>query len=250
MRWTIGLLFVWTGSMFASPAAAQRSLGLVLGGAFRAQNDVLASPLRYQGAGPAGAVRYAARGPRARFALTLDLAAARLTSTVTTPSGHYANNWRVGLSGEYLRLVTAGRPALYLGGRLSASGDVRRQVYDPAVGSEMFVDLFTVLEAAGTLVLPIGASSVSETVALPVVSLAVRTPYTGLKSFPSPQLRGPGTLLGFRHRLTYRRPVSKRVTFAATHTFDVWHYPTPRSMTATTQRLSVAIELVLGRRAS
>jgi hypothetical protein len=235
-------------TLLASPVAAQRAFGVGVGGAYRAERDDLASPLRYAGLGPALRLTYSADGTRSRFAIALDAGTAHLTSAASTPSMHYARDTRGSLGVEYLRRVHGGRLSLFVGGRFDASADVRQHTYDPAtVGSELFVDVFGVVEAAGAATLPLGPGTISTTLAVPLISLAFRTPYTGAKYVPSPELRAPGTLLGFDNWLAYRWWPTRGVGFEAFHTFQWIHYPTPRPLAAVVQRFGVSLMFAVGR---
>ncbi len=234
-------------SLVTSPVAAQRAFELGIGGAYRAQRDDLASPLRYAGLGPALRLGYAAEGHRSRFAVVLNAGTARLTSAISTPSMHYARDTRGSLAVEYLRQIGGGRLAVFAGGRFDASMDVRQHTYDPrTVGDELFADLFGVLEAAGAATLPVGPGTLSTTLAIPLVSLALRTPYTGATYVPVPELRGPGTLVGFMHRVAYRWWPTVRVGITVLHTFEWIHYPTPRALSAVVQRLGASVSIHVG----
>ncbi len=234
-------------TLAASPATAQRILDVGLGGSYRVQRDDLASPLRYAGLGPGARLEYAALGGSSRFAIVVQGGTARLTSPVSTSDMHYERETHANLSVEYLRRVHDGQLGLFVGGRLDADGDVRFHTYDRAtVGREVFADLFTTLDVMGTATLPVGPGSLNMTVGVPLVALALRTPYTGAQYVPAPEFRTVGTIWGVTHRVGYRWLLSHRLGLSAFHLMRWLHYPTPRSLTAATQQFGVSLSIVVG----
>jgi hypothetical protein len=234
-------------TLVTSPAAAQRVFDVGLGGSYRAQRDDLASPLRYAGLGPGARLEYAALGGSSRFAIVVQGGTARLTSPVSTATTHYERETHANLSVAYLRRIHDGRLGLFLGSRLDADGDVRFHTYDRAtVGREVFADLFTTLDAMGTATLPVGPGSLSMTVAVPLVSLALRTPYTGAQYVPAPEIRTVGTIWGVTNRVGYRWLLSRRFGLSAFHLMRWLHYPTPRPLTAAMQQFGVSLSIVVG----
>ena len=245
MRLTF-LVFL-AATLATSPATAQRLFDVGLGGTYRAQRDDLASPLRYAGLGPGARLKYSALGGSSRFAIVVQGGTARLTSPVSTPTAHYERETHANLIVEYLRRIHGGRLGLFVGGRLDADGDVRYHTYDRAnVGREVFADLFTTLDAAGTATLPVGPGALSMTVAVPLIALALRTPYTGAQYVPAPELRTVGTIWGITNRVEYRWLLSHRFGISAFHLIRWLHYPTPRPLTAAMQQFGVSLSIVVG----
>lgn len=227
----------------AIPAAAQSS-GWVIGVSAERydQADALASPLRYGGVGPALVLGWRHAG-RTLSGVVLEATPNRLTSRVSVGDAHYLEAWTVGLALPWLRRVRAGgRSTAHLGAQLDVFGAFRRQHFLPGAGTEIYADVIAGLEAAGAWTWrPAAGHTVRQTLSTPVLSAALRTPYTGAKFMPPLMLGAPGRLVGVRYEAEYTRAVSGGVAVGTRYVFRAFRYPDPRSFSVVRHQLGAVV---------
>ncbi len=131
-----------------------------------------------------------------------------------------------------------------MGGALDSYVSARNHHY--AAGQrEWFVDALVAFAATGQWVYELGPGELSQTLTVPLASLALRTPYPGAKFVPSPEVRGPGTLLGLSYQAGYARALSPALTLVTSYRLRVLSYPDPRPFTVLAHHLAVGLELGL-----
>jgi len=234
------LVLLGLSSSAALPLGAQSAWLVGLGVERYDQADALASPLRYGATDPWIAVAWRHQG-RTLSGVAVSFAPARLTARPSGPGSHYIDAWGGGLAGHWLRrVVGTRRSAIHIGARLDVFASARRQVFRPDAGTELYADLIAGLEGAAAWTWwPGAADELRQELSVPVMSAAMRTPYTGAKYLPSLMLGGPGRLTGIRYEVEYTRAVSGGLALGSRYTFDTFHYPDPRGLSVVSHRLGV-----------
>ena len=210
------------------------------------QADALASPLRYGGVGPGLSLGYARVGPRSRTALHVAYGGPSLESRISRPGVSTEQTHRLTVSVPHLRGVRGGqRLDLLLGGQLT--GDVLYRKHAYPTSTEHFADAFVLLEAAAGL--EYRASErlrVEQRLAVPLLGLLWRSPYTGLKYAPEAALALPHQLQGLRHELALTRAAGPRLSLTAAHELVLLRHADPWELATVTQRLRLGVELRRG----
>jgi len=224
-----------------------QGLGLEIGLARQGLSDELASPLRHRGVGFQGGVSFRRSGERSAWDLELLGELARIESRIADSEGGYEELYRATLS--YAHLRTVGRPLdgrlqLYVGGRIAAAVQYRSHQYR-SLQSEDFAEGIVPLELAGRWDLVLDPRTrVEHRVSVPLVSLVLRTPYSGLKYVPDLELAGPTRARGFTSRLLLRRRLTERLALAAFHRISVFHYPDPLPVSWVGHGFGIELELL------
>lgn len=222
--------------------------GLELGAVRQGLSDELASPLRHRGLGFHAGLARRRSGPRSAWDLELSGEAARAESGLARDGwGGWEDLYRGSLTLDYLRStgwLLDDRIQTYLGGRVGVTAQFRTHEYWPD-HSENFAELVAPLEVAGRWRLLLGPETrVEHTVSVPVVSLILRTPYSGLKYAPDPAVAGPTTVRGFSSRLALTRRLSDGLGLALVHRLSVFHYPEPFPVSWVAHGLALELELL------
>lgn len=209
-RRLIPLLAV-SAAAWAGGAAAQAShrLAVEAAGVLQVVEDRMASPLRYAGWGVAAGVAYSGRAGGWVWDARAAVAAPRLTSRITSDVGGYEDTAWGAVSGELLgRLWNGSGASVWVGPGVATEMGVRRHVYTHDTWLN-FRNAFLVLQAAARAEVALGPARLTETLAFPVVGLAVRKEYAGvIRRDPRVELAFP-PFRAVRHRLTYDRPITR-----------------------------------------
>ncbi|NIP56689.1 MAG: hypothetical protein GWM92_01120 [Gemmatimonadetes bacterium] len=210
-------------------------------------SDELASPLRHRGLGFQGGVSLRRSGDRSAWDLELLGERARIESRIADSEGGYEALYRATLS--YAHLRTVGRPLdgrlqLYVGGRIAAAVHYRSHQYG-SLQSEEFAEGIVPLEVAGRWGLTLDPRTrLEHRVSVPLVSLVLRTPYSGLKYVPDLKVAGPSRARGFTSRLMLGRRLTERLGLAAFHRISVFHYPDPLPVSWVGHGFGIELELL------
>lgn len=211
-------------------------------------SDGLASPLRHQGTGLLLGVGYGGPDHDGGWGVALAYWRPRIGSSIETPGGGFETTHQVDLGFTWLKRLAAladGRLALHLGaavdGRLSfRSHHYRAWGWETKV--ERFGDVFVPLQVAGMWSAPLGERGlVTHRLAVPMVTLTFRSPYTGLKYFPDAGLEGPFSMTGFDSRLAYRRAGGSGWGFGLFHHMTLVRHPDPRPLSSVVHRVGAEI---------
>lgn len=232
-------------------AAAQEVRGLSrwslgVGLVHHVQSDELASPLRYSGWGPGVRLAYGRERPDARGSLLLDYVAPTLTSHVTRQGEPSEATHRLTLGASYLRraMTTGGeRFSVFAGPGLAVDGLYRSHQYR-AVGNEAYFDGIATLQAAGGWEYQVtpGLRMVHR-LAVPVIGVLWRTPYTGLKYVPEARLGLLTSMLGIEHEFRVERALSPSLDLVATHHLSAFRHDDPWRLATFTNRLRVGVDV-------
>lgn len=211
-------------------------------------SDGLASPLPHRGTGLLVGVGYGVPDHDGGWGVALAYWGPRIGSSIETDGGGFETTHQVDLGFAWLKRVAAladGRVALHLGGVVDGRFSFRSQHYRAwgwETKVERFGDLFVPVQVAGMWSLPLGARGlVTHRLAVPVVTLSLRSPYTGLKYFPDAVLAGPFSVTGFDSRLAYRRTGGGGWGFGLFHHLTLVRHPDPRPLSSVVHRVGVEI---------
>lgn len=228
--------------------AGDGGLRIAVGAAGLGIADDVASRLSYHGRMTGIAVSYDGRGPESRWSIEGAYHAGELTSSIASDGGVGVGteDARTGwLSLEYLRAAwEPGSVRVLIGGRVDARVAWRTHHYAPW-GEELYADLLAPLEAAMAGVWALGEGvELSERVAVPVMALILRDPWTGAKYAPSPRLGGPLSVRGVDHELTYRRAVSARWHLDVTHRLTYLRHSDDPALTLVHHGMTIGLRWV------
>lgn len=240
-------------SLPAPPALAQdEAMGgwnVTIGFARQGVSDELASPLRHKGTGMfLGGGRASAGGEWIRE-FRISYAGARVGSSLENERGGFEDTHEGAIGYAMVRRVArlgGGRLGLYLGGALDVRFSFRTHRYDTSLGpkSEKFGDLFAPLQLAGAWSLRLGGRGLlTHRLSMPLVSVVMRSPYTGLKFAPDPTLVGPTKLTGFDSDLTYRMALTGSLTLGVFHRMTLLKYPDPLPLAWVVHRAGLKLEV-------
>ena len=196
----------------------QRSLGFGAGRISVRQYNQLASPLNYDGGGTALTVGYYAERLRSAWAVQVDAQFGELKPADTDALGSRASTVHLKLSVPVMRQVagTAGGRNLRVGVALAGDLLFRDHSYGGQRGSESYADAFAgfdgVLRASSGLR---RATRVSVEVAAPLLRVAWRTPYAGLKYAPPAQLALPDRYRALDLEVLLQRTFSRHWSWTA-----------------------------------
>lgn len=207
-------------------------------------DDRMASPVRYRGASAAVGASYTS-GPGAwQWSVRATAAWPRMTSRLTTLDGGYEETFQASGGAELLRTVwDHGRFRGRVGPGLAGTSGVRRHVYGRDSWLN-FSNAFVALQVVGRAELDLGrAGGLSETLALPVLGVAVRKEYASVtRREQTTTLAVPPSFLMIRHRLEYRVPGHRAVGARLFHETLVLRHREPLDLATVVQRLGVALE--------
>lgn len=207
-------------------------------------DDRMASPVRYGGHGFAlGASAAGGRGDL-RWTVSADFSRPRLTSRLTTDEGGYEETARTSGYAELLRSVwDNGAARVWAGPGIGLIAGVRRHVYDMDTWLN-FGNAFGALQAVGRLDVSLGrAGRISETLALPVVGVAVRKAYASVtRREQAVTLALPPDFLMIRHRLEYRVPTGAPVGARLFHEGLFLRHRDPLDLATVVHRVGMALE--------
>lgn len=253
-RGLVGLLAL----LAAAPAAAQGAgsggeggdrLAVEVGGIWWGVDDLMASPLRYTGTGLTVGLAYQGRSGGWRWSIRSSGALPRLHSPLNDADAGYAEASWIGGTGRLLKRLRqrSGRYAIWAGPGLAGEVERRRHTY--AEGSQLVLySGLLALQATGRVDVQLGRfGRLSETLALPLVGLAVRKEYAGVPGRPPRTTLGlPPSLLLLQHRLIYRLPADGALRAYVLHESSVVRHDDPLALASVSHRLGVAVEWVLG----
>lgn len=231
-----------TAAQTAIPHSAVR---FELGAAVRGQSDLMASPLAYRGVGAHVALAYEKRQAGRRFTVEGSYATVRLTSRITDGVDHKESTFVADLAVRSLYDVGAawsGRVRFYAGGQLDMLLPVRSHDYLAGM-TEYYADVFLPLQVAGGWEAALGPVVVSERLALPLLAVVGRCPYTGLRYTPTFSVAPPGRLLGFDHAVAVERPAGGRVAVRLEWRTTLVRYPEPRTLSMVSHRVGLSVAL-------
>jgi hypothetical protein len=115
----------------------------------------------------------------------------------------------------------------------------RRQHYHSLFPTEIYGDLIGAIDVSASWIWrPAPRHQFRHAVATPVVSAALRTPYTGAKFMPDVLFGGPGRLVGMRYELEYASVGMGSSGWGAMYGLQVFRYPDPRPLLVATHRLA------------
>ncbi|MDX1674812.1 MAG: hypothetical protein R3314_08470 [Longimicrobiales bacterium] len=233
-------------AVLPGPGAAQNvgagGPALELGVLVHGQRDAAASPMRYTGAGPELGVAWYRSTPRWRADVRGSLGVGTLRSSLTANGLPAEDLWAARLGLRYLRVLgtaAGGRAALLVGGDLTAHGAYRRHRY-PVDRTEHFADVLIPLSVVAGWEWGAGPIRVAHRAWLPVVGLAVRTPWGGLKYAPRVEMAGPVGLTGFGQTMYVEAAVTGLLHLRIGWTLDVLHHDDPRSLDMASHRILVS----------
>lgn len=220
---------------------------LAVGAARYGLSDGLASPLPHRGTGLLLGVGYRVPDHSGGWGLSLAYWAPRVSSAIETDLGGFETTHQVDAGFVWLKRLGGladGRVGLHLGGAVAGRFSFRSHHYTEWSRQsrvERFGDLFVPLQAAGMWSMPLGEEGlVTHRVGVPVVTLALRSPYTGLKYFPEATVEGPLSFTGFDSRLSYRRK-GGGWRFGFFHHMTFVRYPDPRPLSSIVHRVGVEV---------
>ncbi len=229
----------------AQTAIPQSAVRFELGAAVRGQTDLMASPLAYRGVGTHVAMAYEQRRHGRQFTVEGSVARARLTSRISDGADHTESTFVANVSVRSLHDVGAaksGRLHFYAGGQLDLRVPVRSHAYVEGM-TEYYADIFLPLQAAGGWEAALGPVVVSERLALPLLAIVGRCPYTGLRYTPVFSVAPPGRLLGFDHALAVERPAGGRMAVRLEWRTTLVRYPVPRTLSMVSHRVGLSVAL-------
>lgn len=213
-------------------------------------SDELASPLRYVGTGLLVGVGYATPAPGAGLSVRGSYAGPRTSSQVENDAGGFQETHQAELGVGWLApvgRVLGDRVRLHAGVGVDVRLSLRFHHYDAGdhgSRTENFGDAFVPLQAAGMWSLPLGSAGyLTHRVSVPLLTVVLRSPYTGLKYAPDPALAGPGRATGFESEVGYRRRLSDTRGLTLFHRMSLLDYPDPLPLTWIVHRLGVRLEL-------
>jgi hypothetical protein len=202
----------------AGALPAQRSLGLAAGPASIRQYNQLASPLNYGGGGTVFTLGYFADSARSAWAVQLDAQFGQLSPADADALGSHAFAANLRLGVPVLRQVAGAAEGRNVRIGVALVGDLffRDHTYGNERGGEAYADAFVGFDGVvrGSTTLR-RATRVSIELAAPVVRVAWRTPYAGLKYAPAPQLALPDRYRGLEGELLLQRAFSTRWSWSA-----------------------------------
>lgn len=215
-------------------------------------HDPLASPLRYSGTGLLVGAGYDSRSEARSSQIRLSYVGSRLGSRLQSARGGFEETHQASVGVAWLRemaVVAHGRVPLAVGATVDAHLSYRTHWYDVrefGTRTENFGDLIVPLQLSGAW----GVSLFEQTrlrhhVSIPVVSLVMRSPWTGLKYRPSLDLAGPGEVTGFDSEVSVRTVVRGRWRLGVHHRMSLLKYPDPLPLSWLLHR--VAVELRIAR---
>lgn len=211
-------------------------------------SDGLASPLPHRGTGMLLGAGYGSPGHRGGWGIDLTYWGPRIRSSIATGEGGYEDTHQLDLGFVWVRRVAelaGGRVGLHLGGAVDARVSFRSHRYvvwgqRPKV--ERYGDLFVPLQLTGMWSVLVGESGLlTHRLAVPVGTLAFRSPYTGLKYFPDAALMGPATVTGVDSRLSYRRRAGSRWVVGLFHHMTLMRHPDPRPLSSVVHRVGLEL---------
>ncbi len=221
----------------------QGGLRIDLGVVRNGESDGMASPIRRYGTAPEIGLAYRRVGPASRFQLAGSFTSLQLVSGPDDPGGTDAlmGTLRV----QWLHRVTHRVYwQAFLGARVELLASVRRQYYPPDGQTELFGDAFVPLMAVVGHELRLTQRMVAwQTLAVPVVALVSRSPYTGLKYPPDLELAIPGRLAGLDHVIGVDGSLGIHWSWLAAWRLSVLRYPQPRVLTLATNRWTFGLEV-------
>lgn len=241
-------------ALLATGAAAQTApsggVAVEIGAWYHGQSDQAASPLRYTGSGVAVGVGWHRSRAESRLAIAASFGMGGLSSGLTRDGLPSEDVWLGGIDARYLRRVGTladGRVTLLVGGDLRARASFRVHEYVVhefmEARDESFADLLAPLSLAGGWEWDADVVRVGQRLSIPVVGVAVRTPYGGLKYTPRVQLVGPTGLTGFGQELFVETGVSRLLDVRASWSLEVLHHDDPRRLDVATHRFAVRVYL-------
>ncbi len=228
----------------AHAAAADSSrLGLRVGPTFDAHTDLLASPFRQSGTGPALGVGFA----HGAFSVDLLVTSVGTSSSLDGPDAGVEDGWMAGLDVAYLRPVGGGaRTTVRAGVGLSGLAFVRRHHYGRSAPREYFADLVFPVSAVGEVSRVLGTTVVDERVGVGLVAVLFRSPWAATKTFPDASLAGPASLRVFHHRMSVTWAMSPRIRLQLTHELRYYDTDRNRLVRVVQQQLGAGLGIVLG----
>jgi len=240
-----------------SPAAASARTGISiqLGAAHASVLDPVASPLRYSGAGIAGALELRHEGRRTAVEVGVELEGNHLTSSLSSAAGGPREVAGFGaLHGRWLRRVAGGdgdRLSLQLGAEARLDASVRDHFYtQPALDFGYGLALAGVGPAARLRLARTLGGELRLDVAAPLGGVALR-PYgdldyalAGLK----PRLALPPDLSGLEGGVRYTLPLRSGPRLELQWLLSYLRYNDAELYRAARQRVSAGIEIPLGAR--
>ena len=208
--------------------------------------DQNASALRYQGPGASLGGGWRGIYDRSRIELSLAASKSTLRSRITTDNLNRESSLHVELRLAVLRRVAVGRGSnlsYFAGGQLLLAALGRRHTF-PFGAKENFADGFGALSAAGMWEYRRTSGTVlSGSVALPVLSVAARTPYYGLKATPEPRIYGPLSFTAVTHTLRMEKPFASRSTLLVDYRTTLLRDDHPRSLRRIEHSIGTGLEL-------
>lgn len=232
----------------AGGASTDASWFLRAGLARHGLSDGLASPLPQRGTGLLFGIAYGSPGHRGGWGVDLTYWAPRIRSSIATDDGGYEDTHQLDVGFAWVRRVAevaGGRVGLHLGGAVDVRFSLRSHRYfrwgqRPMV--ERYGDLFVPLQLTGMWSARVGERGLlMHRLAVPVVTLAARSPYTGLKYVPDLAVEGPNAVTGVDSRLTYRRRAGSSWVVGLFHHMTLIHHPDPRPLSSVVHRLGLEL---------
>ena len=241
-----------------SPAAppARTSISLQLGATHASVLDPVASPMRYSGAGIAGALELRRQGRGSQFEVGAELEANHLTSSLSAVEGGPRELAGFGaLHGRWLRQLGGGadgrreRIALLLGAQASLQLSARDHFYArPALDFGYGLALAELGPAARLRLARALGGELSLDAAAPLVGVALR-PYGDLDytlGGLTPRLAAPPRLAGFDSSLRYTLPLGSGPRLELQWLLGYLRYRDAELYRAARQRLRAGLEIPLG----
>ena len=192
-------------------------------------SDELISPLHYLGNGWHVALARESWSPGSTWDVRASYFAPSLGSDAPLQDGGFQETSQGNLAVHYLRRVGSlldDRVLIRAGGALAARVAIRKHQFN-ALSDETYADAFAPLSVAGSWEMAVPGGYLRHRLTLPVLTLVLRSPYSGLKYAPDPELAGPWSYLGAASRLVYRLDREGLVGLSVVHTFAAFRYPDP-----------------------
>ncbi len=243
---TLALLLIPVPGLSQEATPAPWSVWSLTGSWIRqGTSDELISPLHYTGSGWRLTLARETWSPGSTWDVQASYFAPSLESDAPLPDGGFQETSQGALSVHYLRRVGSlldDRILLRAGGALGARAAVRRHQFN-ALSDETYADAFVPLSLAGAWETAVPGGSLMHRLTVPLLTLALRSPYSGLKYVPDPEVAGPWSYAGFTSRLVYRVDREGLVGMSLVHTFSLARYPDPFPLAKAFHSLGLRLEV-------
>jgi hypothetical protein len=244
------LLAAVVPALLAASVAAQSARSSALGADIfwlhnREQNQQV-SPLRYAGAGLGVALTYSTGTDVWRGGVHMAFASAELRSGISQNQEHVGSAKRLELSLPYERHAFAAGSRLAgvtLGAQLTGDLLYRNHTYSTNLSTEHFIDAFAWLAVSAGWQGAMGPGwRLRYHVALPLLGVVWRTPYTGAKYMPSAQLTLPNTLLAPESRIALTRPLSGALDLRASYELRLLRHEATWDLATASHRIGMGLD--------